>query len=52
MSARNQSSDPKDGQEVYVDEKTIGTDGEPTIIRYQKGKLLGKGGFAKCYEFT
>lgn len=26
--------------------------GEPDVIRYARGKFLGKGGFAKCYEFT
>ena len=26
--------------------------GEPVIKKYAKGKFLGKGGFAKCYEFT
>ena len=26
--------------------------GEPLIKKYAKGKFLGKGGFAKCYEFT
>ena len=26
--------------------------GEVAIKRYQRGKFLGKGGFAKCYEFT
>ena len=25
---------------------------EISIIKYAKGKFLGKGGFAKCYEFT
>jgi polo-like kinase 1 len=26
--------------------------GEVQIRKYLKGKFLGKGGFAKCYEFT
>ena len=26
--------------------------GETSVRRYIKGKFLGKGGFAKCYEFT
>jgi len=26
--------------------------GDPSIRKYSKGKMLGKGGFAKCYEFT
>ena len=24
--------------------------GDSTVKRYSKGKLLGKGGFAKCFE--
>ena len=26
--------------------------GDITIKKYVRGKFLGKGGFAKCYEFT
>lgn len=26
--------------------------GDPIIKKYQKGKFLGKGGFARVYEFT
>ena len=26
--------------------------GEALVRKYLKGKQLGKGGFAKCYEFT
>lgn len=26
--------------------------GDVNIKEYMKGKMLGKGGFAKCYEFT
>ncbi len=30
----------------------MGVNGECKFNRYTKGKLLGKGGFAKCYELT
>lgn len=26
--------------------------GDIYIKKYQRGRFLGKGGFAKCYEFT
>ena len=34
-----------------VEEKFKKSNGETGIRRYLKGKFLGKGGFAKCYEF-
>lgn len=34
-----------------VTEKKILKDGTVKVINYQKGKFLGKGGFAKVYEF-
>ena len=30
----------------------VKANGEVKISKYLKGKFLGKGGFAKCYEFT
>lgn len=36
-------------EEIKIIEDKSGTNG---IKRYQKGKFLGKGGFAKCFEFT
>lgn len=43
----------KNGEDVaIVEEKIANIMGEPLIKRYAKGKFLGKGGFAKCYEFT
>jgi polo-like kinase 1 len=39
-------------QAVLIEEKIIGVNGECQYKRYVKGKLLGKGGFAKCYELT
>ena len=34
-----------------VEEKFKQSNGEIGIRRYLKGKFLGKGGFAKCFEF-
>ncbi len=36
---------------TIVEEKITKYNGEVTVRRYLKGKFLGKGGFAKCYEF-
>ena len=35
-----------------IEEKVNNMLGEPIIKRYARGKFLGKGGFAKCYECT
>ena len=37
---------------AVVEEKIIKVTGDVQIRKYYKGRLLGKGGFAKCYEFT
>lgn len=37
---------------VMVTERVTKFGQEPTIKRYKQGKFLGKGGFARCYEFT
>ena len=37
--------------QVIVEEKITKVTGEEQIRTYSKGRLLGKGGFAKCYEF-
>ena len=45
-----QISEPIEG--IIIEEKIIKLTGDVQIKKYLKGKLLGKGGFAKCYEFT
>jgi len=35
-----------------VEEKIKHQNGEVSYKQYIKGKFLGKGGFAKCYEFV
>jgi polo-like kinase 1 len=35
-----------------IEEKITNPLGEPVVKRYARGKFLGKGGFAKCYECT
>lgn len=39
-------------ENVIIEEKIQKSNGEVIIRKYQRGKTLGKGGFAKCYEIT
>lgn len=39
-------------ENVVIEEKVQKSNGEVLIRKYQRGKTLGKGGFAKCYEIT
>ena len=51
MSDKDKDKDtPADNQSI-VEEKITKANGEVQIRKYIKGRLLGKGGFAKCYEF-
>lgn len=38
--------------QIVIEDRKLCSDGEVEIQRFIKGTLLGKGGFAKCYEFT
>lgn len=46
------SKDPVDQQQIIVEEKVVKYNGDVYVKKYQRGRFLGKGGFAKCYEFT
>ena len=35
-----------------IEEHRVDESGSMIVKQYKKGRLLGKGGFAKCYEFT
>ena len=48
MSSRKIDED----QAVIIEEKIVRTNGEIAIRQYSKGRFLGKGGFARCHEFT
>jgi polo-like kinase 1 len=37
---------------AVIEEKITKANGETVIKKYSKGKALGRGGFAKCYEVT
>jgi len=45
------SQEENQNQNIII-EKIQKSNGEISIKKYEKGKILGKGGFAKCYEFT
>lgn len=48
-----ESSRPKETEaQVIVEEKVVKFNGDICVKKYVKGRFLGKGGFAKCYEFT
>jgi len=49
MSQRSQSSSAQDKSNTIIEERN--SKGE-LLQTYIKGRFLGKGGFAKCYEFT
>jgi len=38
--------------EEVIEEEVNKADGNKVIRRYTRGRLLGKGGFARCYEIT
>ena len=43
--------DKQTDNQSIIEEKITKVNGEVQIRKYIKGRLLGKGGFAKCYEF-
>lgn len=49
---RSSSGGVGDANNDIVEERRKGEDGQVVSYKYLKGKLLGKGGFAKCYLGT
>jgi polo-like kinase 1 len=47
----NPQDKDKPEAQCIVEEKITKVTGEIEIRKYTKGRLLGKGGFARCYEF-
>jgi polo-like kinase 1 len=39
-------------ENVIIEERISTVSGETAVRKYSKGKLLGKGGFASCFEFV
>lgn len=55
MDKAQKQGNPKESSEAaqaIIEEKVVKYNGEICIKRYLKGKFLGKGGFARCFEFT
>lgn len=51
VSTKPMGSDPDSAPEVIEDKRTT-SDSKVVIDKYAKGRMLGKGGFAKCYSAT
>lgn len=52
MEDGKQSEKEANIDQAIIEEKITKTNGEVIIKKYSKGKVLGRGGFAKCYEVT
>lgn len=52
MTDKVEKKPESDNPGTFVEEKIIKGTGDIQIRKYLKGRLLGKGGFAKCYEFN
>ena len=51
MSEKDKDKEKAAENQSIIEEKITKGNGEVQIKKYIKGRLLGKGGFAKCYEF-
>ena len=51
MSEKDKEKEKAAENQSIIEEKITKGNGEVQIKKYIKGRLLGKGGFAKCYEF-
>lgn len=52
MEPQTDVQEPSGADTVIIEEKITKTNGEIVIKKYSRGKALGRGGFAKCYEVT
>jgi len=48
---QDETREPND-KTIIINEKITKKNGEVIIKKYSRGKVLGKGGFATCYEIT
>lgn len=51
-SKSSRKSGSEEAEQGVVEERVVKVNGEVSLRRYSKGKFLGKGGFARCYEFV
>lgn len=52
METQGEAADQNQGEAVIIEEKITKTNGDIVVKKYSRGKALGRGGFAKCYEVT
>ncbi|EGR31741.1 protein kinase domain protein [Ichthyophthirius multifiliis] len=52
MNNPNSNNNDENNQLVIIEEKVLKQNSEAIIKKYMRGRFLGKGGFAKCYEAT
>lgn len=52
VTSRSRRSTDSVDKPCIVEEHCSKSSGDTLIRRYNKGRFLGKGGFARCYEFT
>lgn len=51
MSSRTRRSSLESQEQQIIEEKIIKVNGDISVKTYSKGKFLGKGGFARVYDF-
>lgn len=51
-SVDNKDNTNNQAESGIIEQKITLANGEQKIKKYSKGKALGRGGFAKCYEVT
>jgi hypothetical protein len=52
MASSTRSRRAQEDSQGLVEERIVKTNGDVCVRRYNKGRFLGKGGFARVYEFT
>ena len=52
ISEKDKQAEVNTENQTIIEEKIVNVTGDIQIRKYIKGRLLCKGGFAKCYEFT
>ena len=51
-SGKNKTSSREENSNIVEERIVMKAQGETIIRKYMRGRQIGKGGFAKCYEFT
>ena len=51
-SQKEKSEEAPKGEIIIVEKVKNPKDGQEIVRKYKKGRFLGKGGFANCYQIT